>query len=177
MEKETIHQSKRFDVVKRDKKIGIEIKKVTIGVLPYTISNNMLSSIGVLHEYNNFRKGKYANTLITGTLEADDLDLLNCAIRELEEEGGFVQNDVDQWVFLGSFKLSKASTEEINVFAVNVTGIEQKEALGDGSKKEELSSLKMMNINDAILTDEALFLASFLRLFDFFYQKTQSESK
>ena len=174
MDKETLFESKRFDVVKRDNKVGIEIKKVTIGVLPYVISDNMLSSIGVLHEYASFRKGKYTNTLITGTLEADDQDLLQCAIRELEEEGGFVQTDVDSWVFLGSFKLSKASTEEINVFAVNVTGIEQKEAQGDGSKKEELSSLKMMQINDAILTDEAIFLASFLRLFDFFYQKTKS---
>lgn len=175
MEKETIHQTKRFDVVKRNKKVGIEIKKVTVGVLPYTISDNMLSAVGVLNEFNSFRKGQYCNTLITGTLEADDLDLLTCAIRELEEEGGYVQKDVDQWVFLGSFKLSKASNEEINVYAVNVTGIEQGQAKGDGSKKEELSRLRMSNINDAILTDEALFLASFLRLFDFFYQKTQSE--
>jgi len=172
MEKEILYNTKRFDVVKQDGKIGLETKKVSIGVLPYVISDNMLSSIGVLNEYTSYRKGDYTNTIITGTLEPDDLDLLSCAKRELTEEGGFVQDDVDQWIFLGSLKLSKASSEEINVFGVNVTGKEQSEAKGDGSKKEELSTLRMQSINDAILTDESLFLASFLRLFDFFYQKT-----
>lgn len=170
MDKEILHETKRFDVVRRESKVGIEIKKVTVGVLPYVISDGLLSSVGVLHEYSSFRKGNYCDTIITGTLEPDDESLLSCAIRELEEEGGFIQQDVDKWIFLGCFKLSKGSTEEINVFGCDVSNLEQGEAKGDGSKKEKLSSLRMTQINDAILTDESIFLASYLRLFDFFYQ-------
>lgn len=173
MSKEVLFETKRFDVVKNESKTGIEMKKVTVGVLPYVISDGLLSSVGVLHEYNSFRKDKYCDTIITGTLDPEDQDLLHAAIRELEEEGGFIVTDVDQWVFLGSFKLSKGSTETNHVFAVNVTGLEQGKAKGDGSKQEKLSKLRMTQINDAILTDETLFLASYLRLFDFFYQKSK----
>lgn len=175
MSKDILYQSKRFDVVDVNGKTGISIKKVTVGVLPYSLSGDMLKEVGVLHEFNNFRKGDFCDTLITGTLDPDDTDLLSCARRELTEEGGFTQDDVDLWVFLGTFKLSKASNEEINVFAVNVSDLEQKEAKGDGSKKEKLSSLRMTSISDAILTDESLFLSSFLRLFDFFYQRTSKK--
>ena len=172
--KEVLYEAKRFDIVRRDTKVGMEMKKVTVGVIPYVVADGLLSSVGLLHEYNSFRRGKYCDTIITGTVDADDVDLLHCAIRELEEEGGFVVTDVDQWVFLGGFRLSKGSNEEIQVFAVNVSDEEQGEAKGDGSKQEELSKLKMTQINDAILTDESLFLASYLRLFDFFYQKSKS---
>jgi 8-oxo-dGTP pyrophosphatase MutT (NUDIX family) len=175
MDKELLYSAKKFDVVKRDGKIGIEIKKVTVGVLPYVISDGILSSVGVLHEYSLFRKGNFCDTVITGTLDPDDTGLLSCAIRELEEEGGFIQNDVDKWVFLGTFKLSKVSTEEISVFGVDVSELEQGNAKGDGSKKERLSSLRMTQINDAILTDESIFLASYLRLFDFFYQSNSNK--
>ncbi len=175
MDKELLYSTKKFDVVKRDGKAGIEIKKVTVGVLPYVISDGILSSVGVLHEYNSFRKGNFCDTVITGTLDPDDTDLLSCAIRELEEEGGFIQNDVDKWIFLGTFKLSKVSTEEISVFGVDVSGLEQGNAKGDGSKKESLSSLRMTQINDAILTDESIFLAAYLRLFDFFYQSNNNK--
>ena len=175
MNKDILYESKRFDVVKIDSKTGIDVKKVTVGVLPYVIADGLLSSVGVLHEYNNFRKGGYCDTIITGTLEPDDSSLLSCAIRELNEEGGYDQTDVDKWIFLGMFKLSKGSNEEINVFGVDVSDIEQVDAKGDGSKKEQLSSLRMTQINDAILTDESLFLASYLRLFDFFYQKNNTK--
>jgi len=174
MEKEILYQSKRFDVTKRGSKIGFETKKVTIGVLPYVVANSLLSSIGVLHEFNQYRKGDFCDTIITGTLDPDDKDLLSCAMRELEEEGGFIQEDVDKWMFLGTFRLSKKSNEEVNVFAVDVSDIEQGNAKGDGSKSENLSSLRMSQINDAILTDESIFLASYLRLFDFFYQQNNS---
>jgi 8-oxo-dGTP pyrophosphatase MutT (NUDIX family) len=174
MDNKVIYTHERFDLVQRDGKDGVEMKKVTVGVLPYVISDGLLSSVGVLHEYNLFRKGKYSDTIITGTLDPNDIDLLHCAMRELEEEGGYKVEDADQWVFLGGFTLSKASTEEIQVFAVNVSDAKQGEPKGDGSKQEELSKLEMVQINDAILTDEALFLASYIRLFDFFYQKSKS---
>lgn len=175
MSKNVLYQAKRFDVIDLSGKEVISTKKVTIGVLPYSLSDNMLKDVGVLHEFNRLRSGDYCDTIITGTVDPDDTDLLSCAMRELTEEGGYVQDDVDLWVFLGTFKLSKASNEEISVFGVNVTSLEQGEAKGDGSKSEKLSSLRMTGINDAILTDESLFLSSFLRLFDFFYQRSNDK--
>lgn len=175
MEKQILYQTKRFDVIDVNGKALISTKKVTVGVLPYSLADGMLTNVGVLHEYNKLRKGDYCDTIITGTLDPDDPDLLTCGIRELEEEGGYVQTDVDQWVFLGTFKLSKASNEEVNVFGVNVSGLEQGEAKGDGSKSEKLSSLRMTPISDSLLTDESLFLSSFIRLFDFFYQRSNDK--
>jgi 8-oxo-dGTP pyrophosphatase MutT (NUDIX family) len=171
--KKILFETKRFDVIKSIDKIGIDFKKITVGVLPYTIDNSILSSVGVLHEYNSFREEKYCDTLITGTVDPDDLTLLQTAMRELHEEGGIACYEIDRWIFLGSMRLSKSSNEYCHVFAADVTNIEIEEAKGDGSYQENNSKFKLTPINDAILTDEAIFLASYLRLFDFFYQKNK----
>lgn len=168
-----LYESKYFNVVERQNKVGLLFKKVTIGVLPYTIDNNILSSVGVLNELNYFREGDYCKTLITGTADADDPTLLHTAIRELHEESGIECLDVDKWIFLGSFRLSKSSTEYCHVFGVNVTDLEINEPKGDGSEQEKKSKFELTAINDAILTDEAIFLAAYLRLFDFFYQQSK----
>jgi len=168
-----LFETKRFNVVETIDKVGIEFKKLTVGVLPYTIDNEILSSVGVLNEYNSFREDNYSKTIITGTVDPEDSTLLQTAIRELHEEGGIKCKDVDRWIFLGSLRLSKSSNEYCHVFAADVTGLEISKAKGDGSIQEEKSKFELTTINDAILTDESLFLASYLRLFDFFYQKSK----
>jgi hypothetical protein len=60
----------------------------------------------------------------------------------------------------------------IPVFAVDVTGLEQKEHKGDGTDKEELSKLEMVSVGNGIASDESLVLSSFVRLFNFMYAKT-----
>lgn len=160
-----------FHIIKRGDEIGIDMRKITVGVLPYKIKDGLLSEVGIVHEYLPFRPGGYSNVLITGTITPDDKDLLSGSKRELTEESGFVQDDDEAWTFLGSMLLSKASNEVIHTYGVNVSDIEQGDILGDGSIKEENSTFKMVPINEAILTDESLFLAAYLRLFDTFYQK------
>lgn len=168
-----LFETPRFNIIEKTGKTGIEFKKITVGVLPYTIADNLLSSVGVLHEYNSFREKEYCDTLITGTVDSEDATLLHTAIRELKEEGGFDCTDVDNWIFLGSFRISKSSNEYCHVFAADVSGLTKGKAEGDGSVQEEKSKFAMQGINDALLTDEALFLAAYLRLFDFFYQKNK----
>ena len=149
---------------------GIKHNDITVGVLPYTLENELLSSIGILKEFNLFRDDNYCNTVITGTYDDDDKTLLNTAKRELLEEGGIKCLEDDLWIFLGSFKLSKSSTETIHMFAVNISNKEIKKAVGDGSRCEELSSFKLIPINLGTLSSESILLASYMRLFDIFYQ-------
>jgi len=166
-------ETPRFNVIEHIGKTGIKFKKITVGVLPYTIAENLLSSIGVLYEYNSFREKEFCDTLITGTMAPEDSTLLHTAIRELKEEGGFDCKDVDCWIFLGSFRVSKSSDEYCHIYAADVTGLKAEKPEGDGSTQEKKSKFEMKGINDALLTDEALFLAAYLRLFDFFYQKNK----
>ena len=40
-----LFETPRFNVIENKGKNGIEFKKLTVGVLPYTIAENLLSSI------------------------------------------------------------------------------------------------------------------------------------
>lgn len=164
------YTGKYFDIIQKEHSIGLHKKCVKVGVLPYTIGDGILTSVGVLREYNEFRDVLYADTIITGTVGPDDIDLIHTAIRELEEEGGIKLDNPESYIFLGSLRTAKHSDEMIHVFAVDVSDIKEAEKpKGDGSIHESKSTFKMKNIGEAILTDESLFLASYIRLFDYFY--------
>lgn len=164
-----------FDVVEVKGQTGIKTNKMSVAVLPYRVdSNSMISEIGLLNELNYFREGNFCQTLITGTIDYEDDSLLLTAIRELKEEGGFELSDADndRWLFLGPIYPYKNSDQMIPVFAVDVTGLEQKAHEGDGTDKEELSKLEMVSVGNGISSDEALVLSSFVRLFNYMYAKT-----
>jgi 8-oxo-dGTP pyrophosphatase MutT (NUDIX family) len=170
----TLYAGDRFDVVDVKGQIGCKNKEMSVGVLPYNVDEHgMVSEIGLLKELNHFREGDYCDTIITGTIEYEDDSLLLTAIRELKEEGGFElpADSNDRWLFLGPIYLYKNSDQIVPVFAVDVTGIEQKEAVGDGTDKEELSRLHMVPVSNGISSDEGIVLASFLRLFNYMYGK------
>lgn len=173
MSKKVKFSAKRFDVENRKGKTGINYKKMTVGVLPYVMKDGLLHQLGILHEWNTFRQDNYCHTLITGTVDPEDTDYLMTAKRELLEEGGIKETNDEKWIFLGSLYLSKGSNEMCHLFAVDVTDSEIGEPQGDGSKSEEKSDFSLMLTGNAItITDESLVLASFARLFDFFYQQT-----
>lgn len=169
-----------FDVIQIEDTCGISAKTVSVAVLPYTIgSGGVVETIGVLHEWNELRDDKYANTLITGTIEDTDPDAYATAVRELWEEGGFdMRNETpDKWTFLGNFRDSKDSDRIIPTFAVDVTGLQKSLPTTDGSNKESRSSLMMMLVNEAVLTNELLLLGAFLRLFNILYHTTFDNGK
>jgi 8-oxo-dGTP pyrophosphatase MutT (NUDIX family) len=171
----TLNQFKYFDVIEVEGMTGLKMNTVGIGILPYTTDEHgMINAVGLLKEYNPFREGDYCHTIITGTVDNKDAALLETAKRELAEEGGYIIGDaeINRWIFLGVFFVDKYSDCQVPTFAVDVTGLKAEEPKTDGSKKERLSQLEFLPTNQIVVTDEALALAAFLRLFNYFYIKT-----
>lgn len=171
----TLKEFDKFDIVDVEGHVGMKLKTMSVAVMPFTIDDNgMIDKIGLLKEYNPFREGDFSHTLITGTIDYEDDSLLYTAKRELKEEGGYEVSDNDnkRWIYLGNFFPYKDSDRQVPTFAVDVTGIEPKEPQTDGTKKEELSKLEMIPSNNIMITEEMLPLSAFLRLFNYFYQKT-----
>lgn len=74
---------------------------------------------------------------ITGGMDKEGESPVVCASRELHEEGGYVvAPDSDRWTSLGTARLSKASTTVMHLFAVDLMGLEEQVAPGDGSELE-----------------------------------------
>ena len=71
-----LHSEKAFDVIEAEGMVGIKYKNMSVAVLPYQVDDQgMIIQVGMLKEFNPFRAGGHANTLITGTVESED-DLL-----------------------------------------------------------------------------------------------------
>jgi 8-oxo-dGTP pyrophosphatase MutT (NUDIX family) len=175
-EDKVLYENEWYSLVKRNTRTGIVHKYMSVAVLPFTTdSSGMIDKIGLLKEYNPFREDNYSMTLITGTVEGGDNDLIDTVVREMMEEGGFKvsKDDVDRFHYLGSQYLSKDDDKLLPVFAVKVNGIEQTEASGDGSEKEEKSELEMVDVKVIMETQESLALGAFLKLFQLFYSKTK----
>lgn len=171
----TLKSYKNFDVIEIEGHQKIKMTSMSVAVMPFTIDDqDMISKIGLLKEYNTLREGDFCHTLITGTIDNEDEDLLSTAKRELTEEGGFTTppDENSRWIYLGNFYPYKDSDRQVPTFAVDVTGLPKTVATGDGSKKEELSELIMMPSNEIMVTEETLVLAAFLRLFNYFYLKS-----
>jgi len=171
----TLKEFEKFDIVDVEGHVGMKLKTMSVAVMPFTIDDNgMIDKIGLLKEYNPFREGDFSHTLITGTIDYEDDSLLYTAKRELKEEGGYEVPDNEnlRWIYLGNFFPYKDSDRQVPTFAVDVTGVEPQEPQTDGTKKEELSKLEMIPSNNIMITEEMLPLSAFLRLFNYFYQKT-----
>jgi 8-oxo-dGTP pyrophosphatase MutT (NUDIX family) len=176
-ETKILFDTERFEVVDIEGQIGFRSKTMTVAVMPYSNDENgMVKEIGILHELNHLRETGFCDTLITGTVEYEDDSLLLAATRELAEEGGITvpEDENGRWIFLGPIYPYKDSDKVIPVFAVDVTGLQIKEATGDGTDKEELSKLEMKDVSEGIASDEGLVLAAFLRLFNYMYAKSMN---
>jgi 8-oxo-dGTP pyrophosphatase MutT (NUDIX family) len=170
-----LHSEKAFDVIETEGMVGLKSKTMSVAIMPYLVdSQGMIERIGMLKEFNPFRAGGYANTLITGTVETEDDLLFETVIRELEEEGGYKvpEGQRERIIFLGAFFPYKDSDRMIPTFAVDVTGLQKSEPAGDGSEKESLSEFVEVPTTDVMITSELLPLAAFLKLFNYFIQKS-----
>jgi 8-oxo-dGTP pyrophosphatase MutT (NUDIX family) len=176
MSNKVFYENEWYSVVRRNTRTGIEHKFMSVAVLPFkTDESGMLNELGLLHEYNPFREDDYTMTLITGTVEGGDADLIDTVVRELKEEAGFTvdREDTKRFHYLGSLYMSKDDDKLLPVFAVKVNDIQQEEAIGDGSEKEEKSELKMVDVKTITESQESLALAAFFKLFQLFYSKTK----
>ena len=91
---------------------------------------------------------------ITGGVEEGQCPC-ETAIMETGEEAGYRITE-DQLIELGSVRTSKGMDTTVHLFAVDVTGMEQGEAKGDGSQGEEEAHTEWISIDDAVGSKDPL---------------------
>jgi len=172
-----LYEGKNFDVIEIEDITGLKMKSVSVAIMPFIIDTteaDLVEQVALLKEFNPFRDNNFCYTLITGTVDKEDETLLDTAKRELLEEGGFEVPETEnhRWIYLGTFFPYKDSDRHVPTFAVDVTGLMQKPPITDGSEKEAKSTLEFLPVNQIMVTEETLPLSAFLRLFNYYYQKS-----
>ena len=164
----TLHETDQFQLLGCGNLVGIKPLFTNVVVMPFTSDGDGLPlTIGVLKEPNPFREGGFDITLVTGTTDDEDGDLLSTAKRELLEETGFDVQDNSKWYYLGSVTSSKFVDHEQPCFAVDVTGVERGISQTDGSDQEKNAEFNFIIANDAVKAKDIFISGLFLKLFKY----------
>ena len=140
-------------------------KLETVGVIPYTIDQGLLDKIGVVKEFDpESERDMY--TIISGYVSQDDGTDLVAANRLLFETLGSNVKDAKNWMFLGNIK--NLSSGSIRLYCVNISDVEINDSERAQESKEE-KGFDLITTYDVVKSDDALFLASYMRLFEYFY--------
>ena len=168
VEKKIILEGDFEDVIELKDHYYLVDKKDRICVLPYTISSEgLLDKIGVIKSWN-YLEEKETLTLMTDYLNTDDSTDLVCANRILFEIIGSNVDEAVNWMFLGNIHNSIGSESPIKIYAVDISETEIK-TMEDVEEEEERKKFKMLDSSKVIQSDDMIFLASYLRLFNYFY--------
>lgn len=168
MNNKVLYETDKINLIERDGVIGVMPLFMNVVIMPFVSDEQGLPlSIGVLMEPNPFREGGQSMTLITGSSEEEDPDLLSTAKRELKEESGFDAQENDRWYYLGSVTSSKFVDHEQPCFAVDVTGLQKGEAETDGSEREKNMEFKFIPANDVVKAKDIFIPGLFLKLFKY----------
>lgn len=100
---------------------------------------------------------------ITGGYDKEGETFHECAIRELEEEGGFT-TEPGKLKQLGTVRPSKSSDNLMHLYAVNVDDCEQVEAVGDGTAGEAGSYVEWVQEREAVFCKDPLVATMIQRL-------------
>lgn len=159
------------DILEIDNHYYLLNKKDRLCVLPYTISSNgLLDKIGVLQDWN-YVENEEVLTLINGYISTDDPTDLVAANRILFEVIGVNITDAKEWMYLGSVYSNLTSDSPIKLYCVDITNLkiqEQENVEAENTRKK----FRIMDSSKVIRSDEILFLASYFRLFNYFYVKS-----
>lgn len=167
-QRKILYEAPNIHLIEIDNEVGVMPLFVNVVIMPFVSDGEGLPlGIGVLKERNPFREDGYSVTLITGTTEDEDPDLLTTAKRELLEEAGFEVSDNKRWYYLGSVTSSKFVQHEQPCFAVDVTGIEKKDPITDGSQKEQEMEFMFIPANDVVKAKDIFIPGLFLKLFKY----------
>jgi 8-oxo-dGTP pyrophosphatase MutT (NUDIX family) len=168
MESNLLFENKLFRVEERNGFTGMVPLFTNVMIMPFISDEQGLPlSIGVLKEPNPFRDGGMSISLITGTTEEEDPDLLSTAKRELKEESGYDVQDNKRWFYLGSVTASKFVDHEQPCFAVDVTDVVKGEPNPDNNEKENSMEFKFISANDVVKHKDIFIPGLFLKLFKF----------
>ncbi len=161
-----LFQNSHIEVIENKGIVGIKQKNPSVIILPYTTDESgNPRSLGLIAEPSSIKEEKITYTIITGSPEDSDVDILATAKRELKEESGYEVDDTEKWDFLGNIQSSKLVVNGNPAFGVDVTDLQNDEKEGDGSKTEENTKFSLVPINDAINLDDALISCLFLKIF------------
>ena len=159
------------DIIEIENHYYLVDKKDKICVLPYTLSTNgLLDKIGVIRDWNYIEEEKVWTLLNDYVYDDDSTDLV-AANRVLFEVLGVNIDDADLWLYLGDLFSNMVSDSPIKVYAVDMTDVEIK-TQETVEEEEKRKMFKLMDTSKVIQTDDILFLAAYLRLFNYFYVRS-----
>jgi len=168
IERKTVLEGKFEDIIEIDEHYYLVSKKHRVTVLPYTIdTRGLLDKIGVIKDYNYVFE-EYDYTLINGYISADDGTNLVAANRVLYEAIKLNVTNADDWMYLGSLYNNLTSDSGIDLYCVDLGGKEIQESEEIETNKDKIK-FKMIDSASVITSDDTLLLASYLRLFNYFY--------
>lgn len=99
---------------------------------------------------------------ITGGMDKDGEPAHITAQRELLEESGY-NAELDRFTYLGNALPSKQSSNIQYLFAVDVTGLEQQEIVGDGTMGEDGAYVKWHTIEEIVKSEDPLISMMIIR--------------
>ncbi len=143
-------------------------KKDRVAVLPYTIdSRGLLDKIGVTEDWN-YISGENDMTLITDYVSTDDETDLVAANRILYEIIGTNVTDAMLWMYLGTVSCSLLSDSPIKLYSCDISQVQIKQ---DEKVEEEVErkKFKLLDSSRVLQSDDMLFLAAYIRVFNYFY--------
>lgn len=112
-------------------------------------------------------RGEMADIPVFGTIKGgcdkEGESIVDTAVRELLEEAGYSVG-ASQMIPLGTARTSKLNTTTMNLFAVDLTGIEQGEVVGDGTKNEANAFVKWIPEEESWDAQDPIVHTSIIRL-------------
>lgn len=176
-EQTVVQKTKNREIVDIDGHLFIRQISPGVIIMPYTVTKSGFpDKIGIISEVLDQRPGGMSKTLITGSQDNKDANIFQTAVRELEEESGFIVEDLKRWEFLGSLYTSKMVLNSNPCFAVNITGLVSEEKKTDGSKSEKDTKFELLNVSDVLNLDDSLISTLFIKTFkEIFNQKEEED--
>ena len=171
IKKKTVLSGQFEDVISEGNHFYILHKLDKICVLPYTINPNtgLLDQIGVIKETDILQE-KENSVLINGFVSQDDNTNLIAANRLMYEIIGSNAKSAEDWMYLGKLN-NTASSSDMIVYCVNISDLDINEAK-DVEETRKARKFELIDSNKVVFSDDALFLAAYLRLFNYFFKQT-----
>ncbi|MDK2600464.1 NUDIX domain-containing protein [Bacillus stercoris] len=116
------------------------------------------------YEYIPAQKEGLSLCSLTGGYDKSEESFKECAIRELEEEGGLSVIDSSKVIDLGIVRNSKSSDNVMHLFAVNHKYCKEVQATGDGTIAEQGSYVKWISEKEAVFCEDVLLPTMIQRL-------------